>query len=360
MTHLFVLLLIPVLVLGAAFLILKGSITGKEFALAIGVSLITLLIGWQLAKWGALRSDEHLNGRITKKVDGTQHCCHCHDVCDARDKDGKCTSSHEVCSHSIDYNWSLETSVGEIDIEDCSGSDDPPSIWRNASVGDPVSVNHGYDNYLLADPDSLFVHETMGKFTGAIPSYPEVYNKFKVDHAISQGVSVPIGWQEELREINADLGAPNQVDVAVLLTNIADPTYAQAVEAQWLYGPKNSITIVMGVAGNDIAWVRVITFSRVELLKVRLRDQLQQMKLNDPNVMKVIRREIQNGFHRTAMADFEYLARTAKPKGWWLFGLYLFEIAVSIGLVYWTHTKDIFGDEGFQRAFGRQKNPFKI
>jgi len=361
--HLAILVLIPLLVLGGSFLFFKedasGKITGKEFALALGVSMLTLLLGWQLAKWGALRSDEHLNGRITKKVEGTQKCCHCHDVCDARDKNGKCTSSHEVCSHSQDYNWGLKTSVGDIDIEDCSGSDDPPAVWVNASVGDPASLNHGYDNYLLADPDSLFVHETMEKFAGVIPAYPEVHSFYKVNHVIGQGVEVPPGWQQELREINADLGSPNQVDVTVVLTNIADPTYAQALEAKWLYGPKNSLNIVMGVAGDDIRWVRVVTFSRVEMLKVRLRDQLQQMKLSDPNVMRVIRSEVQKGFHRTAMAEFEYLARTAKPKGWWLFGLYVFEVLVSAGLVYVTRVYDIFGDEGFQRVFGRARNPFR-
>jgi hypothetical protein len=363
--HLFVLLLIPIAMLGGAFLLFKATITWKEFLLAMGASLLTLLIGWQIAKWGALQSNEHLNGRITRKIEDTQSCCHCHDVCDSRDKDGNCTRSHEECSHTRDYQWSLATSVGTIEVEDCSGSDDPPSVWVNAQVGEPATVEHSYNNYLLADPDSLFVHETMEKYHPFIPKYPQVYDLYKTDPVLGQGVQVPHGWQETVREINADLGATNQVDVTVVLTTVSDPTYAQALEAKWLYGPKNSLNIVMGINGDTIQWVRVITFSRVEMLKVRLRDQLQTLKLNDPKVLTIIRNEVRTGFKRTAMAEFEYLARTAKPKGWYLFALYFFEILVVGVLIYVTHQHDIFGDERGVRTFGRSPinpyagNPFK-
>ncbi len=366
--HLFVLVLIPIAMLGGAFLLFKATISWKEFLLSMGVAMATLLIGWQIAKWGALQSNEHLNGRVTRKIEDTQSCCHCHDVCDARDKDGNCTRSHEECDHSRDYYWDLETSVGTIKVEDCSGSDNPPDVWTRARVGEPASVGHSYSNYLLADPDSLFVRETMEKFASAIPEYPEIYNLYQTSPVIGQGTAVPFGWQEAVREINADYGATNQVDVTVVLTNISDPTYAQALEAKWLYGPKNSLNIVMGLHGDTIQWVRVVTFSRVEMLKVRLRDQLQTLKVNDPKVLQIIRNEVRTGFKRTAMAEFEYLARTAKPKGWYLFFLYLFEVIVVGALIYVMHRNDVFGDErgGFRvNRFGRSPinpyggNPFK-
>jgi hypothetical protein len=352
--HIVLLILIPLVISGGSFVIFKTTITWKEFLLQLGGAMLTLLLGWQLAKWGSLRDTEHLNGRITRKDEGTQHCCHCHDVCDARNKKGSCTSSHEVCSHSHDYHWELQTTVGEIDVEDCSGYDDPPDTWVDARVGEPAAIEHSFNNYLLADPDSLFVHETMDKFVGAVPSYPKVFKLYRVNHVIGQNVEVPNGWQDAFREMNADLGAPNQVDITVVLTNISDPTYAQALEAKWLYGPKNSLNIVMGVGGGTIQWVRVVTFSRVEMLKVRLRDQLQTLKLDDPRVLQIIRTEIASGFKRTHMADFEYLARTAQPKGWALAMLYVFSILLSIGLTYLMDKYDVFGDE---RAF-RSSKPF--
>jgi len=342
-----ILLLIPLAVSAGAFFLLKATVTWKEFLLQLGVSVLTLIIGWQVAKWSALRSTEHLNGRITDKIRGTESCCHCRSECRSRDSKGNCKRSVRVCDHSRDYYWKLASTVGTIPIKDCSGWDNAPSAWVNAYVGEPASVEHDYDNYLLADPDSLFVHETMGKFEGQIPEYPEVHSHYKLEHVVGQGVPVPSGWQNALREINADLGARNQVDVTVVLTQAKDPTYAQALEAKWLYGPKNSLNIVMGVDGDTIRWVRVVTFSRVELLKVRLRDQLQILKLNDPRVLQILRTEVQSGFKRTAMAEFEYLARSASPTGLGLFLLAFFEILVSVGLTYLMHRHDVFGDERF-------------
>lgn len=134
--------------------------------------------------------------------------------------------------------------------------------------------------------------------------------------------------------------------MAVLLTNHTNPTYAQEVEARWLYGPKNSLTIVMGMPDSQtIKWARIVTISRVEALKVHLRDQLEGKKVDDPAIPGIIRSTLQAEFHRTPMAQFEYLMNVAQPSGGWLFGLYLFDILVCIGLTYWAHAKDIFGDE---------------
>lgn len=342
MNHL-LMLFVPVMITGVAFLVFKATITWKEFLLSLMLGVAMAAVGWQVAKWGALQSNEHLNGRITGKEDGTQHCCHCRDVCTARKKDGTCKTSHEECDHHRDYYWKLNTTVGDISIEDCSSSSWAPSAWTDARVGEPATVNHNYTNYLLADPDSLWVHGEMDRFSASLPAYPQVNNYYQINHVV--GLSAPSSLVMAMREMNADLGSTNQVDVTLVLTGEGDPRFAQALEAKWLYGPKNSISIVMGIQGDVIQWVRVVTFSKVEMLKVRLRDQLQGLSIADSQVPAIIRSEIQRGFKRTRMADFEYLASTASPEGWVLALLFVFEVLVSIGLTYWMHVKDVFGDE---------------
>lgn len=343
-----VVLLIPIGVAGATFYLLH-TIVWKEFLLQLGLGVVFCLIGWQVAKWGALQDTEHLNGRITGKEDGTQKCCHCHTVCDSRDKKGNCTSSHESCSHTRDYYWSLNTSVGSIPVENCSGWDNPPDVWVNAQIGEPASVAHMYTNYLLADPDSLMVHSEIGHYADRVPDYPGIFSLYRVNHIIGDQAAALAALQPAMREINADLGASNQVDVTLLVTGIQDAGYAQAVEAKWLYGPKNSITVVVGLNGRTVSWARVVTFSKVEMLKVRMRDQLQGLSVDDPRFISTIRREVAHGFKRTAMADFQYLASTASPRGWYLAVLIFLEILVSVGLAYWAHVKDIFGDEAVLR-----------
>lgn len=359
--QLFGVLFIPVLLAAGVAFFLRWTVTWKEFLLQLGIQTLVLTGAFYLAKQRSLTDTEHLHGRITKKVHDSESCCHCREVCtmhttdrtcSSRDKNGNCTSYSETercvawrteCDHSRDYYWSLKTTLGTMTINDCEpDEDDVPAIWANAYVGEPVAKEHSYQNYLLADKNSLLVHE-VERFLDRVPEYPKIYGRYKVNPVV--GMKAPDGWQQAFREINADLGSRRQVDVTVVMTPIQDPTFAQALEAKWLYGPKNSLNVVLGVRGGEISWARVVTFSKVESLKVYLRDELQGKRLTD-DVPGIIRRAVESRFRRTAMADYEYLVRAASlPTGWMVF-LYVFGLLLSGGLGLYMHKNDVFGDEG--------------
>lgn len=334
-------LLIPVGISLGAFLTLRATITFKEFLLQLSLGVGIVAISWSVSKQLAISDTQLLNGRITYKEHGTQACCHCKTVCESRNSEGTCTESVKKCDHSKDYYWKLQTSVGTLDVKRCSGSSDPPNGWVFAFVGEPAAVSASYTNYLKADPESLFRYKDFGHFTG-LPEYPTIHDLYKVDHVVGTGVQVPEGWQTAIREINADLGAPKQVDVTIVLTRTKDPTFAQALEAKWIYGPKNAVTIVIGVDNQRIAWVRVVTFSHAEDLKVHLRDNLQGLELNDPTVISLIRQGISQEFHRTPMKEFAYLASAAEPKGWALILIAIIQLVASVFLTIWVHKEDVF------------------
>lgn len=347
-------LLFPLLIAAGAAFLLRWTVTLKEFALQVGVQTAIIAVGYLIAQHQSLSSVEHLHGRITAKLHDDEKCCHCRMVCtrkekrcDSRDpKTNRCTSSSEVCvsevevcDHARDYWWALETSLGQIPIDSCEpDSSSVPSRWTAAQLGEPVTKEHSYQNYLLADKQSLLRHLDKSPYADKIPKYPEVYDTYRVDPVMGPA---PVGWQKAFREINADLGSKNQVDVTVLVTTIQDPTYAQAVEAKWLYGPKNSLNIILGVKDGTITWARVVTFSKVESLKVYLRDELQGMRLSD-DIPGLVREVVATRFRRTAMADYEYLARAAKPSTGALIALYVVGVLLSVGLALWMHRKDVF------------------
>jgi hypothetical protein len=340
------LILIPLIVGGLAFYLLR-TITWKEFLLQIGSSVALLVGVYFVAKWGALQDTEYLNGVITKKAKGTESCCHCHTVCDSRDKDGNCTASHEVCSHFHDYWWSLKTTVGTIGVKDCSGSSSTPGVWKNAVVGEPATVAHRYTNYLLADKDSIVRHDVIDEFGKQIPNFPGVRNLYKRNPVVSDGVKIPADWQKLFGEMNARLGSKKQVDVVVLLTKETSPTYAQAVETKWLYGPKNAFTVVIGTDGNKVRWARAVTISKVSDLKIKIRDELEGAELSTvPGIVDAL---VGRHFNRTPMSDFEYLNKsTTLPTGW-MIALYILAFLLSIGITITMHVKDVFGDEGFRK-----------
>lgn len=355
MDQLLGLIVIPIIVSGGVAVALKTTITFKEAALQIVLVCLLMVGAFLIARHAAMSSVEHLHGRITDKTSGSQKCCHCHNVCTSRDKKGHCKSSHEVCTHARDYWWSLETTLGTIPIDRCERSYNVPAVWARARIGEPATRENSYTNYLKADPESLVRHDLKSPYRQIVPAYPEVYGYYKVNPVVTDGPAIPPSWQSTFREINANVGPTNQVDVTVLLTSVQDPAYAQTVEAAWLYGPKNSMTLVLGVKDGAITWARVVSISRIEDLKIELRDTLEGLPLEEGlpvYVGEVVRKK----FRRTAMAEFEYLASAAKVPTGWLVALYVLGIGLSIGCSAPMHHHDVFGDEPVSR-YG--SNPFK-
>lgn len=349
MIHLLGLLLVPLLVGGAAFYVLRATITWKEFVAQEVVSVLLLVGGFQLAKWGALQSTEHWNGHITEKTEDSIGCCHCTTVCDSRDKQGNCTSSHTECDHVFDSEWNLHVSTGDVvTVETCDGWGSAPDEWTRAKVGEFAAVSHGYTNYLKADPDTLLRHGADEKMVGKIPSFPEIHDLYRVKKVVADGATAPRSWQGDLEKLNDEIGGKKQIDVTFLLTKQADADrYASAVEHAWLYGPKNALIVVMGTDGSEITWARVVTVSRVEELKIELRDGLPGRPLDDPKIVPFVRENVERLWHRTAMAEFEYLASHASPTTGGLVLLYILSLVLSVGLTVLAHREDVFGDEGW-------------
>lgn len=306
------------------------------------VSALIAVGGYQVAKWGAMQDTEHWNGRISAKRHGTTSCCHCHTVCDFRDEDGNCTMSHEECDHFEDYYWLLDVSTGDTLGDGCTNQSTAPGWYAKAYKGEPASVERTYTNYLKADPDSLMT-PLAEQYLDQVPSFPDVHSMYKVNRVISQGVPVPKTWQKDLDEMNADLGAKYQVDLVVMLTKNKDPDFAKSVEAKWLYGPKNAVTVIMGVPDKQkVEWARVVTMSNVETMKIELRDGLPGKELASPEILPFIEKEVRAQYHRTPMAEFEYLSSDVEPTTGMTWGLYIFNLLVIIGLAYWMHKEDVF------------------
>jgi hypothetical protein len=352
--YLFGLLLIPLLMGGTLFFFFRLTITLKEFLLLELIAVAVATGGFFIARWGALQDTEHWNGRVTQKIHNSQSCCHCRQVCstctDSKGRSYSC-QCHQVCDHFRDYYWSLAISTGDtVTVENCEpDEDDVPVVWARAKIGEPASVPHLYTNYLRADPDSLLRRTADPRFEALVPVFPEVYEFYKVRKVVQIGIAVPFDWDEGLREINADLGAKKEVDITMLFTREANPEFANAVEARWLYGPKNALIIVVGAPdGETIEWARVVTISRGEEVKIILRDGLPGMTIGNPDAaLTFVRKTVEENFHRTSMTEFEYLASAAKPSDGWLIALYVFTLLLTGGLAWYMHHNDVFHEEEY-------------
>ena len=337
----------------AGVVLFPKRISWKEMLLILAVGSAVSVAAFFIGRYIGLMDTEHLNGRITAKDHGEMGCCHCQDVCDARDEDGVCTSSHEECDHFHDYYWDLKTTVGTISIDRCViRKNDVPRAWTKAYIGEPASVTHAYAKFIKADPDSLVNKGADKKMMASVPKFPSIYEHYKVKKVVGK---LPKEWDAGLREINSDLGHSKQVDITIIATTNQDPRWADALETKWLYGPKNSLNIVVGVKDGVFTWVRVVTISKVELLKESLMSGLKEMKVSEwEKGLALIRKETQDKFTRTPNEEFRYLLSAATPPTWILIIMYIIVAILSIVLVLVAREKDIFGDEGLTRRF----NPF--
>ena len=363
MHHLLFLLLIPTAILIGGKVMLKESITTKEF-LAVYAAILAIMVGgFFTAQYMGMLDTEVWGGVISSKDHGSEHCCHCHQECDQcpdNDDDGGTHSCNcrEVCLHPQDYWWSLRLSTGDtVSIDSCEPDEyNVPRAWTAAYVGEPAAAEHSYQNYLKADPGSV-LRSARPEGLFFVPNFPRVHDFYKVSSAINQGTRMPVeAWNRKLMEMNADMGSKKQVHAVIIATMEKDPEYATAVEVDWLFGPKNALIFVLGMDtdGETVKWARVVTISEVEMLKIRARDEMPGMKISDVEAMgSYIRDLTYKEFTRTPMETFDYMRAMASPPAWLLWVLYLLDVLIAVGGVYLAHTQDFFKEQRF--SFRRQR-----
>lgn len=337
------LLAIPLAIGSVAFLVARETITRGEFFVQLALSVALILAAWGLARSKSLEDVEHLNGFVTAKRTGSQACCHCHTECQERYFFGLCKREIDRCKHENDWFWSLEVKgAGELG-ESCLRRARVPSWWVKIQEGDPASIEHRYVNYLRADPASLMHRGFAGRVPegAAIPPFPTIHEGVFVDRVVEIGVDAPAHWQAELARLNARLGSSKQVDITVVLGHSASPELALAVDAAWLSGPKNGVIVVIGAPDQQrVSWARVVSVSRNPALEIALRERLRGLTLGDPKLISILGEEVEAKFERTPMDDFRYLAGAAMPRGWWLVGLYVVAVLLSLGLSCLFHRVD--------------------
>jgi len=341
--------LIPIVVMGFMAFTNGKRFTSEEYIVGALVGVLLAVGSFHAAKHLSVTDTEHWNGRITKKISGTESCCHCRTVCDARDDDGNCTRSHEECDHSMDYWWGWKFSTGDtLKPWTCEGSSRDPKRWVNSEVGEAAAVAHSYKNYLYADPNSILIPRPPPGMQGASPKRPQIHDHYRVNNAI--GLSK--AWNAALMEWNADWGAKKQITLVVVKTDHRDPLFTEKIAADWLYGAKNQLTLVLGTSGSDIAWARAFSFSSIEDLEITVRDDLpkQGFSVTDhASILGWMEPVVLQQYDRDPMSDLEYLFKAAKPPTWFLVLEAFLLIAASFIYSFVAIEKDLFGGSSRRR-----------
>lgn len=353
------LLFIPVIIGLAGLVFGKGRITLKEFLIQEAVIVVLITAGFFIARQVNAYDKEIWSGKVVRKAQEKVSCehsysCNCIPVSCGKN----CTTI--VCrtcyDHSYDYDWNLYTSNEEkIKIKriDRQGAKEPPRFAK-AGIGDPTALSHEYTNYIKANPRTILKRDGFKeKYEKFIPPYPiQIYDYHYVDRFLTPGLAVidALSWNGGLMKINAEVGKEKKVNVIIAAVPVADSAYIHALEEAWLGGKKNDLVLILGVPDfPKISWVRVMSWTRAEELKIELRGRIEKIGTMEKReeILKTVKDLIvqNNDVIRRPMADFEYLNASVRPPFWAMVLIFVLGVGSSIGLTIFFYKEDLFDEE---------------
>lgn len=265
------------------------------------------------------------------------YSCNCRSVqtCSGSGQSRSCSTTQQ-CSTCWEtrytVEWSLKSNIGTftVDKEDSSSrrvyQTPDPALYANAVIGEPVARRSAYTNYVQAVPDTLFrpsPKEVKERFAALIPPYPDnVFGLYRLNRFVQVGHSFPDQqqWNTDLSEMLKVLGPQKEVNAIVVIAKTMDSNYTYALRDAWEGANKNDVVLVIGSEdGVKINWVDVISWTRKEIFKIQLRDEVQAIgKIDRPVIMKALASQISTNFERRRMREFEYLKNEIDPPIWLL------------------------------------------
>jgi hypothetical protein len=341
------LLIVPLLLSITALIIFKGRITIVEFLCQVGILMVFVGACLGIAYWSKTSDTELLNGQITGLGRVEVSCshsyqCHCHQVCSGSGNNRSCSEECDTCyEHSYDVDWRVYSNIGQsinIGREDRQGLIEPKR-WDKAFAGEPFTITHSYENYIMANPDSVL---TGGKgnvefWKKLIPEYPGTFDYYKSNHFINMGVpNIDFNtWNWLVNEANKTLGPKKQVNLLVIVVPTDSSAYVQALKTAWIGGKKNDAIIVIGSKdGHNIAFVEVVSWAVHADFRDNLRTDIMMLGSLDKRdeIMQAVYDETNGRFVRMHMKDMQYLMRSFQPSGTAMWVIFILSTLLSTGI----------------------------
>ncbi len=347
---------IPIIVTTISFFIFHGKINIKEMLCQLAVILIimaSLVFGFSASK---KHDTEVLNGYVTGKTTDKVHCRHAYPCRCRTYKCGKSLCTHcDVCyMHNYDLDWNIHANYGmantyfSINTIDLQGLKEPPR-WTQFRVGDPYIRTHSYDNYVKANPDTIYkMRGYKEKFKGTLPEYPLSiydYNTVLNRVLVIGDVKVPDikEWNDELTKLNSVIGPQKQVNVLIILTSKMPEDYYWAIQENWIGGKKNDLIVFIDSTDGKINWVNAMAWAKYDILRVKLRDDILAIgKMDRISILNTINQDTLKHFKRVSMKEFKYLDKAiilTDSEFKWMF---VIAILMSVALSFLFYKQDFF------------------
>ena len=136
---------------------------------------------------------------------------------------------------------------------------------------------------------------------------------------------------ERLQKYNAKYGASKQLHMMLLIFKNQPLEAGVFQESYWKGGNKNEFIVCVGTDGDNIKWVKVISWTEEEELKARVTREVKE--LNEFGVMRIVEymgKVIPLSYRRKEFEDFNYLS--VRPTNKALLIIYMITFITTIGI----------------------------
>ena len=304
-----------------------GQVNSKELGISLvanallGGLMILILNMWVM---GQVSDTYILNGKVTNKYQDTVSCEHSYEICTTSGKVTTCVTHYE---HFEDYDWVVETSVGSLLIarEDRQG-ETTPQRFQSVILGEPASKEFHFNNYLLADKESLFLQNSE---TPSNIQQPRVYDYYRVNHVVGS-VSLPkVEKQLDL------LLQGKRFNVKVVTLNNRPVEDFYPVMSAWFGGKINDVIIVVSLDENGmVLWSKGNTYAKGYKNQMLLKDleHLTEGQVFDEILVTKQISLITKQFLILDEQEFEEKLDLVEIPMWLLILVILINIGLSVGI----------------------------
>ena len=328
-----------------ACILLKVTITWKESLAHLGLQAGLAALMVLTSYCGPSTYDtQAVHGKVVGKQMERVSCRHSYSCnCTTHCFGGENSTCHTICQtcyeHGFDQDWWVRTTVRnfEIDPVDRQGLIPSPR-YTAAYTGEPATAFIGWNNWIKMKPDSLFGAQPTEAERQSVAGfvYPATHSYYRTNRALN----LPASWNEPLEHWNT-----SHPGTSVMVVRLKSRDQVAALKKKWLGGKHKDIIILVEWGANGIQWAEVWAWTTKEIFQITLRDRLVTQKPGDIHqILYWVERTLPLYSARN-MDDFAYLKDAYEPGPWWWVLCVMLSIITSVGLVYVTHTNDLFDEE---------------
>lgn len=326
---------------------------GIQSGISVGVAMLMTIIVLYGKNLGAMDT-ELINGQVTSKYSQRVSCSHSYE-CNCTyftDSNGNRTRSCQTCyQHPFDMNWIVDTTVGDIRIPrvNSQGTIEPPR-FTDVVINEPVTRTNTYMNYVKANPDSIFnasnFEHLMEDYDYQLPNYPEVHDVYRINRVLVTTPELPRGLYRELSQSISmelrSLSAEKEVNIIVVVTDEANPQYANALEYKWLGGKKNDVVIVLGVSEHPtIEWIESFGWANGSRIFNEINDHYRGKALDTETFATDLAGIIREHYERQSFSEYAYLMEELNPPMWLIIFGFTMNLGACIGFGYYFIKHDV-------------------